>query len=99
MSKFSTELYAADPINIEKYVCLFQLTFAFNKALAIGLWQHIALQWRHNERDGVSNHQPHDYILNPVLKAKIKENVKDPWYWLLWGKFTGDQWLPRIKGQ
>ena len=23
-----------------------------------------SLQWRHNERDGVSNHQPHDCLLN-----------------------------------
>ena len=23
-----------------------------------------SLQWRHNERDGVSNHQPHDWLLN-----------------------------------
>ena len=26
------------------------------------------LQWRHNERDGVSNHQPHDYLLNRSFK-------------------------------
>ena len=25
---------------------------------------HFPLQWRHNERDGVSNHQPHDRLLN-----------------------------------
>ena len=24
----------------------------------------LSLQWRHNERDGVSNHQPHDCLLN-----------------------------------
>ena len=23
----------------------------------------ISLQWRHNGRDGISNHQPHDYLL------------------------------------
>ena len=38
----------------------------------------IALHWRHNERDGVSNHQPHDCLLNRLFKAQIKENIKDP---------------------
>ena len=27
-----------------------------------------ALQWRHDERDGVSNHQPHDCLLNRLSK-------------------------------
>ena len=31
------------------------------------------LQWRHNESDGVSNHQPHDSLLNRVFKAQIKQ--------------------------
>ena len=34
------------------------------------------LQWRHNERDSVSNHQPHDCLLNRLFKAKIKEISK-----------------------
>ena len=32
----------------------------------------IALNWRHNERDGVSNHQPHDCLLNPLFRRKSK---------------------------
>ena len=31
------------------------------------LWANIvslSLQWRHNEHDGVSDHQPHDFLLN-----------------------------------
>ena len=35
----------------------------------------IALQWHHNERDGVPNHQPHDCLLNRLFKAQIKENI------------------------
>ena len=34
------------------------------------------LQRLHNERDGVSNHQPHDCLLNRLLKARIKETSK-----------------------
>ena len=28
-----------------------------------------SLQWRHNGRIGVSNHQPHDCLLNRLFKA------------------------------
>ena len=31
--------------------------------------QKCSLQGRHNERDGVSNHQPHDCLLNRLFKA------------------------------
>ena len=34
------------------------------------------LQWHHNERDGISNHQPHDCLHNRLFKAQIKENIK-----------------------
>ena len=33
-----------------------------------------SLQWRHSGRDGVSNHQAHDCLLNRIFKAGIKEN-------------------------
>ena len=59
----------------------------------------VTLQWRHNERDGVSNHQPHDCLLKRLFEAQIKENVKAPRHWPLWGEFTGDRWIPRTKGQ
>ena len=36
----------------------------------------ITLQWRHNERDGILNHQPPDYLLNRLFKAQIKETSK-----------------------
>ena len=34
------------------------------------------LQWRHNDRDGVSNHQPRDCLLNRLFKAQIKETSR-----------------------
>ena len=49
------------------------------------------LQWRHPERDGVSNHQPHDGLLKRLFKAKIKENIKALRHWPLCGEFTGDR--------
>ena len=35
-----------------------------------------ALQWRHNERDGVSNHQPHDCLLNCLFRRRSKRTSK-----------------------
>ena len=35
-----------------------------------------ALRWRHNERDGVSNHQPHDCLLNRLFRRRSKETSK-----------------------
>ena len=50
------------------------------------------LQWRHNERDGVSNHQPQYCLLvYPFVQAQIKENINAPSHWPLWGEFTGDR--------
>ena len=34
------------------------------------------LQWRHNERDGVSNHQHHDYLLNCLFGHRSKKTSK-----------------------
>ena len=38
--------------------------------------QCLTLQWRHNERDGVSNPQPHDCFFDRLFKVQIKENIK-----------------------
>ena len=35
-----------------------------------------SLQWRHNGRDGVSNHQPHDCLLNHLFRRKSKNTSK-----------------------
>ena len=33
-------------------------------------------QWRHNGHDGVSNHQPHDCLLNRLLRCRSKKTSK-----------------------
>ena len=35
-----------------------------------------SLQWRHNERNGVSNHQPHDRLLNRLFRRTAKKTSK-----------------------
>ena len=47
--------------------------------------QLFSLQWRHNQRDGVSNHQHHDCLLHRLFR-QIKENSKPPRHWPLCGK-------------
>ena len=38
--------------------------------------QIIALQWRHNGRDYVSNHQPHDCLLNCLFRRRSNKASK-----------------------
>ena len=37
---------------------------------------HSTLHWRHNGRDSVSNHQPHDCLLNCLLSGRSKKTSK-----------------------
>ena len=59
----------------------------------------MTLLWCHNERDGISNQQPHDCLLNRLFKVQIKENIQALRHWPLCGEFTGDRWIPLTKGQ
>ena len=36
----------------------------------------VALQWRHNEHDAVSNHQPHECLLNCIFRRRWKKTSK-----------------------
>ena len=57
-----------------------------------GKSQGIPLQWRYNERDGVSNHQPYDCLFNSLLRRRSKK-TKAPRHWPLCGEFSGDRWV------
>ena len=48
-----------------------------------------SLQWRHNERDCVSNHQPQPFIQD--ADQRKQESIKAPRHRPLWGEFTGDK--------
>ena len=39
-------------------------------------WRHGALRWRRNGRDGVSNHQPHDCLLNRLFGCRSKKTSR-----------------------
>ena len=51
---------------------LVQFWYSFWDKVLYRLGNGSVLQWRHNERDGVSNQQPHDCWLNRLFKAQIK---------------------------
>ena len=36
----------------------------------------VALQWRHNERGGISNHQPYDCLLNRLFRRRSNKTPK-----------------------
>ena len=37
-------------------------------------------------------------VYSTVIKTQIKENIKAPRHWPLYGEFTGDRWIPRTNG-
>ena len=45
------------------------------RALAV---RTLILQWRHNERNGVLNHQPHHCLLNRLFRNRSKKTSKLP---------------------
>ena len=42
----------------------------------LGQFPYITLQWRHNEHDGVSNHQPHYCLLNRLFRWKKTSKLR-----------------------
>ena len=56
---------------LPKSMLIYYWSDAYNQTLV-----KFALQWRHNERDGVSNHQPHDCLLNLLFKRRSKKISK-----------------------
>ena len=53
------------------------LTPLKRKGCYTSIWGNkIALRWRHNERDSVSNNQPHDGLLNRLYRRRLKKSSK-----------------------
>ena len=49
-----------------------------NGGSRVTIWSRLfcSLQWRHNGRDGVSNHQPHDCLLSRLFGRRSKKTSK-----------------------
>ena len=59
---------------------LYQSAALSNIGIALyiaGCWRsHVPLHWRHNDHDGVSNHQPHGCLLNRLFRRRSKKTSK-----------------------
>ena len=55
------------------------------------------LQWRHNERIGVSNQRRLDCLFD--CSGADQRNIKAPRHWPLWWETTGDRCISLTKGQ
>ena len=42
----------------------------------LDMMSSVLLQWRHNGRDSVSNHQPHDCLINRLFRRRSKKTSK-----------------------
>ena len=42
----------------------------------VTMFSRFPLHWRHNDHDGVSNHQPHGYLLNRLFGRRSKKTSK-----------------------
>ena len=57
--------------------CVLSTYWRLNKmATILQMTFYITLQWRHNDHDGVSNHQPHGCLLNRLFKRRSKKTSK-----------------------
>ena len=61
-------------------------------------WYFQSVGTLHNERDDVSNHQAHDWLLNHLFRRRSKKTSKVRLTGL-WGEFTDDRLIPRTKDQ
>ena len=48
----------------------------FDLVVFLHIIQLTPLRWRHNGRNGVSNHQPHDCLLNRLFRRRSKKTSK-----------------------
>ena len=63
-----------------RLICLMRIPIMVRLYGGTHIWVNwlvaCSLQWRHNERDGVSNHQPHDCLLNLLFRRRSKKTSK-----------------------
>ena len=71
------EVKISIPVNsCETFANIFQMCFISSQV--IYLWSRLrkTLRWRHNGRDSVSNHQPHDCLFNRLFRRRSKKTSK-----------------------
>ena len=77
-----------------KILCTTALSILHSDVANTHYQQVFVLQWRWRLKSPALR-----LFTQPLIQAQIKENIKAPRHWPLWGEFTGDRWIPRTKGQ
>ena len=65
------KLSPALSMHTDLYVKVFEINISWYRC-----HQDPSLQWRHNEHDGVSNHQSHDCLFNRLFRRRSKKTSK-----------------------
>ena len=83
-------------INIQIYIYASMWYRFISSSLCVmnTLWCFFTLRWRHNDHGGVSNHQPHDCLLNRLFRRRSKKTSKAPCHWPLCKEFNGTGEFP-----
>ena len=81
LNHFYKHVFNADKLliyfTIKKfYSWLFQILWCYTFHKFRDLTQNVSLQWRHSERDGVSNHRHLDGLPNRLFRRKAKKTSK-----------------------
>ena len=77
LGKISLNLSHSTTYPVKLRVCVFcWKSCAIFIDIGVLHWYPITLLWRHNGRDGVSNHQPYDYLLNRSFRRRSKKMSK-----------------------
>ena len=78
--KFHWDMFLCLVINILSF---FQISHFLNQWWLLYWWKNCqvsiyakSLHWCHNEHDCVSNHQPHDCLINRLFKHRWKKTLK-----------------------
>ena len=58
------------------YACITDKIFIFLSPTKTPVAAAMSLHWRHNGYDSVSNHQPHDCLLNRLFRRRSKKTSK-----------------------
>ena len=65
------------PISKRRFMeWFFAFMFTWNLSISIVMKHLFPLHWRHNERDGVSNHRRLDYLLDRFIRRRSKKTSK-----------------------
>ena len=65
-------------VSLSTHICVTRPQWANmgNLIIAIPMGIHNTLHWRHNDHEGVLNHQPHGCLLNRLFRRKSKKTSK-----------------------